>query len=178
MLENLTRRGLAVVSVCLAMAAMTATSASASPVSDHRTGHRMVLAGTWSDPGAETTSITPDGTNYLVGLAGSTTTVGGLAGQSAYTFQVVFDPTTSTSKGPGHERFTASLADGGSGHLDLDEYIQIDGDGSTVVVGVIVGGDGAFRNATGVTAFIGTVADPTTSSSASGQYWMWLDLGR
>ena len=178
MLKNLTRRGLAVVSVCLAIAAMTVIPASATPVHGHRTDQRVLLTGTWSDPGAAITSITPDGANYLVGLAGSTTTVGGLVGQSDYTFQVVFDPTTNTSNGPGHETFTASLANGRSGHIELDEYLQLNGDGSTLVVGVVVGGDGVFRDATGFTVFSGTTADPSTSSSASGRYWMWLDLGQ
>jgi len=174
MLKKLTRRGLAAVSVGLALAAMTAVPASASPVSVHG----VLLTGTWTDPGAAITSIDPDGTNYLVGLAGSTTTIGGLTGHSAYTFQVVFDPTANTSRGPGHETFTATLANKGSGHLDLDEYIQVNSDGSELVVGIVVGGDGVFHNATGVTAFLGTTADPSASTISTGRYWMWIDLGR
>ncbi len=178
MLKNLTRRGLAAVSVCVAVCSMAAIPASASPVRAPRSHQRVILTGTWSDPGGAITSVTPQGADYLVGLAGSTTTVGGLVGQSAYTFQAVFDPSANTTKGTGHETFTASLANGGSGHLDFDEYLQVNGDGSTVVIGVIVGGDGVFLNAHGATLFTGTTIDPTTSSAAAGSYWLWIDLGR
>ena len=176
MKHNVRNRGLAVVFVGLAVMGMTVATASASPAQATPRPRIAFVSGTWTDPGATVTSVTPQGSKYLVGLAGSTTTTGDLVGQSEYTFQVVFDPATNTSVGTGHERFDATIVGVGSGHLEIDEHIKVNGDGSEMVVGVIVGGDGAFRHAGGVLVFTGTTVDPSQATSGTGQYWMVINL--
>jgi len=176
MKHNVRNRGLAVVFVCLAVMGMTAATASASPTQAHPRPRVVLASGTWTDPGPTITSVTPQGSTYLVGLAGSTTTTGDMVGHSDYTFQVVFDPATNSLAGSGHERFDATIAAIGSGHLDIDEHIKVNGDGSEMVVGVIVGGDGAFRHAGGVLVFTGNTDDPSQPTAGTGPYWMAITL--
>jgi hypothetical protein len=170
MQRTLIGRGLAAVftvAVCLAAATSPATA------STHR---RVVSHGNWVDPGQTVDSATPvgDGSLYVVALHGGTHATGRFSGDSSYTMVLLYDPATQASAGFARETYTATLGGIGRGHLTLSERVQVDGDGSIVVAGPVVAGDGAFKGAHGYARFTGE--GPPAGGYESGAYTIWLDL--
>ncbi len=135
----------------------------------------MLATGPWSDPGATITGITPQGADYLVDFAGSTSTAGDLIGQSTYTMHVLYDPATNVSTGSVQERFSATLPNRGSGTFTLAEHVSVKGDGSLLVTGYVVSGTGIFHGANGYDVFTGTT-DPSGTGPSTGSYVMVFDL--
>jgi hypothetical protein len=174
MKRTLTSRGLAVVFVCAAVSGLLVGPASAAR---SRLAPRtaVVASGTWTDPGPTITSVTPEGDKYLIDFTGSTTSSGDFTGTSAYTMSLLWDPATNDSRGSERETWSATLAGYGSGHLTLAERDEVNGDGSLLVTGRIIGGDGVFRGAVGFAAWTGTT-DPSGSSPSSGTYQMLIVL--
>ncbi len=177
MKRTLISRGLVVVSACLAVIGLGAGPVSATGTQHRRQArHHLVLAtGTWSDPGATITGITPQGSDYLVDFVGSTSTAGDLLGQSRYTMHVVYDPVANTSTGSVDETFSATLPNRGSGTFTLAEHVSVKGDGSLLVTGYVVSGTGIFRGANGLDVFTGTT-DPSGTGPSAGSYVMVFDL--
>ncbi|WP_426571686.1 hypothetical protein [Aquihabitans sp. McL0605] len=176
MKRTLTIRCLAVGLVCLAISGLNAGSASAlGRVSHH---HTVVTAsGTWVDPGPTITSVTPAGDKYQVDMTGGTTSTGDFTGVSTYTLSVIFDPALNTLIGCARETYAATLAGRGSGHVTFAERVRVNADGSEVVTGYIVAGDGVFRDARGLAVFRGTT-DPTGPNPSTGSYQMLIELAQ
>jgi hypothetical protein len=181
MQRTLIGRGLAVVSTVVAVAGLAAGPAGASGREHGRQendGHRhLVVTGGFTDPGPAIDTVTPDGSDYIVTMHGSTTTTGGLAGTSTYQMAVRYDPVTFATTGTATETFAATLANRGSGHVSLAETVNVRTDGSETVVANITGGDGVFGHARGRMVFTGQT-DPSGSNPSVGTYRLWIDLGR
>jgi len=182
MQRTLIGRGLAVVSTVVAVAGLAAGPAAASQVRalgrHESNGHRhLVVTGGFTDPGPAIDTVTPDGSDYIVAMHGSTTTTGGFAGTSTYQMTVRYDPVTFASTGTVTETFAATLANRGSGNVSLAETVEVRTDGSETVVATITGGDGVFRHARGRMVFTGQT-DPSGSNPSTGTYRLWIDLGR
>src|SRR3954470_5298396 len=143
MSRTLTSRGLAVVFASLAVLGLSAGPASAWGGHSVHRHHIVVETGTWVDPGATIDRITPNAelTAAKVDMHGGTIAKGAFAGTSSYTLSVNYDIATGVSDGRGRETYAASLAHRGRGHVTFAEHVHVAGNGDTVVIGIIVGGD-------------------------------------
>ena len=170
-MSKLTRGAFALLVGGLALLAPTVPASAT--VARGSTDH-VTIEGTWTDPGPTIDGITPDGSAYTLALHGHTTAVGSFAGVSDYSFTLRYDPTTGRSHGPGQETFVASLDGSGSGTITFAEHMSLGTDGSTIVTGVVVGGDGIFTGAHGALRFVGATASGT--STAAGTFRLVLEL--
>ncbi len=174
-MNKLTRTACTALASAALLLALGAPVASATP--QGRDSH-VVGEGTWTDPGVTIDSATPTPWEslYIVKLHGNTTVAGSLSGVSDYSFTLLANVATGVSRGNGAETFTATLAGRGSGTLTILEHMEVAGDGSTTVTGIVIGGTGALAGARGLVRFQG--GSTPGSPAASGTYQMVLDLGR
>ena len=184
MIRTLTSRGLAVVFACLMVVGLSVGPASAGGWHPAHRPHRVVLTGTWIDPGAIIDLITPNaaGTAAKVDMHGGTIAKGEFAGTSTYVMSVTYDVATGDSDGFSTETYSARLGRWGHGHVTFAEHVHVAQNGDTVVDAFIKSGDGVFRGAHGYARFKGssTPVDPENPSSppSAGPYVMWIDLVR
>ncbi len=135
----------------------------------------VVATGSWTDPGATIDSVTPSGKDYIVEMHGGTTVDGDFAGTSSYALTARVNLNTGVTIARSREMYTVTLGVLGTGHLTFDENVVVKADGTEVVTGTIVDGDGLFDGAHGSARFIGTT-DPSGANPATGTYRIVLEL--
>ena len=166
------RRALVGLSAALAALFVIGVFTVPASASEHR---QIVATGSWTDPGAVIDSATPTGKGYILKMHGGTTTVGDFAGTSTYTLTARANLSTGVTIARSREIFTAVLGTRGTGHVTFDETVVVRADGTEVVTGTIVTGDGVFTGAHGSDRFVGTT-DPRGANPATGTYRIVFSL--